>query len=232
MSETRRIGKYTVEAQIGKGSWSTVFRGSEGGKSYALKVAQRNDDDPEALDRMRRNAALLSRVRHPAVANFIELITVDKVVCAVYELAQGMTLAALLKGDAKPDLKQAWEIARQVLEALEAAHGKGVYHGDLKPANIFIDKEGRVKVTDFGLGPIAPPDAGEPAYMAPEQLAGQGGEARTDLYQVGALIYHLVTGQPPFTGTREEVAYRAVQERPADPSTFVPKIAWQLDWVI
>ena len=230
MSDARRIGKYTVEQPLGKGSWSQVFRGTENGKAYALKMIQRGKD-PEALDKMRRNASLMARVRHPAIAAFVEMIVADKVVCIVSEIAEGTPLAARLK-ESPPDLRQSWEIARQVLEALEAAHAKGVYHGDLKPANIMIDGQGRVKVTDFGLAPLAPAEPADPTYTAPEQLAGQGGEARTDLYAVGALVYQLVTGHPPFSGAREEVMHRVAQDRPADPSTFVPKIAWQLDWVI
>jgi len=232
MSDARRIGKYTIEQPLAKGSWGSAFRASEGGKPYALKVMQRGALDAEALDKMRRDALVLGRVRHPALANFVELITADKVVCAVYEFADGTPLSTLLQGADPPDLKSAWEISRQVLEALEAAHSKGIYHGDIKPANVLVDKQGRVKLTDLGLAPLAPPDAGTPSYMAPEQLAHQGGEARTDIYQVGALVYHLVTGKPPFSGTREEVVHRVVQERPADPSTFVPKVAWQLDWVV
>ena len=230
MSDARRIGKYAIEQPLGKGSWSQVFRGTENGKAYALKMIQRGKD-PEALDRMRRNASLMARVRHPAITTFVEMIVADKVVCIVSEIAEGKTLAARLK-ESPPDLRQSWEIARQVLEALEAAHAKGVYHGDLKPSNIFIDGQGRVKVGDFGLAPLAPADPADPSYAAPEQLAGQGGEARTDLYAVGVLVYQLVTGHPPFSGPREEVVHRVAQDRPADPSTFVPKIAWQLDWVI
>ena len=232
MSDARRIGKYAVEQPLAKGSWGSAFRGSEGGKPYALKVVQRAALEAEALDRMRHDAQILGRVRHPALAGFVELIAADKVVCAVYEFAEGTALSTLLQGPHAPDLKAAWDISRQVLEALEAAHSKGVYHGDIKPANILVDKQGRVKLTDLGLAALAPPDAGTPAYMAPEQLAGQGAEARTDIYQVGALVYHLVTGSPPFSGTREEVVHRVVQERPADPSTSVPKLAWQLDWVV
>ena len=232
MSDARRIGKYTLEQPLAKGSWGNYFRGTEGGKPYALKVVQRGALGPEALDKMRRDAQLLARVRHPALATFVELVVADKVVCAVYELAEGTPLSASLQGAASPDLKAAWEISRQVLEALEAAHAKGVYHGDVKPANILVDGQGRVKLTDLGLAPLAPPDSGTPSYMAPEQFAQQGGEARTDIYQVGALVYHLVTGRAPFSGAREEVVHRVEQERPADPSTFMPKIAWQLDWVV
>jgi len=228
----RKIGKYTIEGPLGKGSWATTYRGTDGSKPVALKILPRAPVSPEALDRMRQNASALARVRHPALANFIELVVTDKAICVASERVEGEPLASRLKNDRRPDLRQTWDIVRQVLEALDAAHAKGVYHGDIKPSNIFLDPHNRVKVTDLGLRVLAPESAGDPAYMAPEQFGDIPGEARTDLYQVGALVYHLVSGKLPFTGTREEVIHRVLQERPSDPSTFAPKLAWQLDWVI
>ncbi|MFZ3322977.1 MAG: serine/threonine-protein kinase, partial [Usitatibacter sp.] len=231
-AETRKIGKYTLESPIGKGSWASVYRGTDGSRAVALKVLPRAPVGNEALDKMRQNASALARVRHPVLANFVELVVTDKAICVVSELAEGTSLATRLEKDRRPDLRQTWDIVRQVLEALDAAHSKGVYHGDIKPSNIILDAQNRVKLTDLGIRPLAPESAGNPAYMAPEQFSDIPGEARTDLYQVGALVYHLVSGKVPFTGSREEVIHRVLQERPQDPSTFTPKIAWQLDWVI
>ena len=229
-AEARKIGKYTIETLIGKGSWAAVYRGSDGTRTVALKVMPRVPGD--ALDKMRQSASALARVRHPVLANFVELVVTDKAICVVSELAEGTPLATRIEKDRRPDLRQTWDIVRQLLEALDAAHSKGVYHGDIKPSNIFLDAQNRVKVTDLGIRPLAPESAGNPAYMAPEQFSDIPGEARTDLYQVGALVYHLVSGKLPFTGTREEVIHRVLQERPQDPSAFTPKLAWQLDWVI
>ena len=231
MSETRRIGKYEVQDLLGKGSVAQVYRGTDGQKAVALKFVNRNSVAEPGLARLRQAAASLTRVRHPAVATFIELIESEKVLCLVSELAEGEPLAARLKS-ARPDLRQTWEISRQVLEALEAAHAKGVVHGDLKPANIFIDPQGRVKITDFGSHGLVRGAQGTPEYMAPEQFGERGITARTDLYQVGAIVYELVAGRLPFTGTREEIIHRVQQERPDDPSSARDKIAWQLDWVI
>ncbi len=180
MSDARRIGKYDIGQPLGKGSWAQVFRGTDNGKAYALKMAPR-PKDPEALEKMRRNASLLARVRHPSIASFIEMLSADKVVCLVTELAEGNTLAARLKAS-PPDLRQSWEIARQVLEALEAAHAKGVYHGALKPANVFLDTQGRVKVTDFGLAPLAPPIPAIPRTWRPSSSRARAGKhARTSM---------------------------------------------------
>jgi serine/threonine-protein kinase len=231
LSETRRIGKYEIQALLGKGSTAQVYRGADGAKAVALKFVNRNAVAEPALARLRQGATALARVRHPAIATFIEMIEHEKVLCIVTELAEGETLAARLKS-APPDLKQTWNIARQALEALEAAHAKGVVHGDLRPANIFIDAQNRVKVADFGSYGLVRGAQGAPGYMAPEQFTERGITARTDLYQLGAIVYELVAGRPPFSGTREEVVHRVEQERPEDPSAFNNKIAWQLDWVI
>jgi|SRR5579862_2631012 len=231
-AEVRKIGKYTLENLLGKGGWASVYKGTDGTKAVALKVLPRAPISTEALEKMKQGASSLGRVRHPALASFFELVVTDKAVCIVSELVEGTPLSARFEKDRGPDLRQTWDIVRQVLEALDAAHSKGVYHGDIKPSNIFMDAQNRVKITDLGLRVIAPESAGNPAYMAPEQFGDIPSEARTDLYQVGALVYHLVSGKVPFTGSREEVIHRVLQERPQDPSAFTPKLAWQLDWVI
>jgi serine/threonine-protein kinase len=231
MSEntTKRVGRYDIGSLIGKGTVGSVYRGNDGEKLVAVKVLPKAALTPERLATLRE--APLGRVRHPAIVNFVEMLENEKAICIVSEMAQGETIAAILKSGEKIDLRKVWEIARQVIEALEAAHGKGLFHGDLKPANVFFDRQQRVSITDFGLASLVA-NQGTPEFMAPEQLSDGIVDARTDIYQAAALIYTLVTRQSPFSGTREEVTHRVMQERPADPSSLVTKIAWQLDWVI
>ena len=231
MSDAKRIGRYEIGPLIGKGAIGSVHRGTDGEKSVVLKMVPRSAMTPERLAALRETARTLARVRHPAIVPFIELIEQDKAICLVSELAQGESLAGILKSSERLDLRRVWEYSRQVLEALEAAHAKGLFHGDLKPANIFVDRQSRVLVGDFGLAGLVP-DAGTPEFMAPEQFSEGITNARTDVYQVGALVYLLVTHRAPFSGTREEIVHRVLQERPSDPSTMAPKIAWQLDWVV
>jgi eukaryotic-like serine/threonine-protein kinase len=231
MSDTRRIGRYEIGALIGKGASSSVYRGTDGQKTVALKLVQPSAITPERLAQLRETAHALQRLRHPAIVPFLELIEHDKAICLVSEVAEGESLAAILKAGEPADLRRTWEIARQALEALEAAHAKGVFHGDLKPANTFIDGQGRVRLADFGLAGLVP-NGGTPEFMAPEQLTEGITDARTDVYQAGALVYLLVTRKPPFSGAREEVVHRVLQERPSDPSSMVAKLAWQLDWVV
>ena len=127
------------------------------------------------------------------------------------------------------DLRQAWDIARQMLEAVELAHTKGIVHGDLKPSNLVADAQGRVSVSDFGVAAAA---GAVTPYTAPEQLAGGPANVRTDLYRAGAIVYELISGKAPFTGSREELAQRIAGEAPPAPSSHAPRIAWQLDTVL
>jgi serine/threonine-protein kinase len=143
----------------------------------------------------------------------------------------GESLAAILKSGDKLDLKRVWGIAQQVLEALESSHARGMFHGQLRPSNVFVDPQGQVLVTHFA-PPDFVPDTAAPEFLAPEQISDRRTDARTDVYLAANLVYLLVTNKLPFSGDREAVTHRVLQDRPADPSSLMPKAAWQLDWVI
>ena len=231
MSETARIGRYSIGSLIGKGACASVYRAAVDAKPVALKLVNPAAVTPARLEALRETTRALARIRHPAIVPVIELLEHDKAIGIVSEMAPGESLAAILQSGERPDLRRTWEIARQVLEALEAANARGIFHGDIKPSNVFIGREGLVALTDFGLANLVP-DTGAPEFMAPEQIRNGTIDARTDVYQAGALVYLLVTGKAPFSGTREEVSHRVLEERPADPSTLAKKVAWQLDWVV
>jgi serine/threonine-protein kinase len=232
VSGTQRIGKYEIESLIARGSASKVCRGVDPAtrREFALKIIPRAALNAAALARLQQAAPALARLRHPALATFIEILESGSAVCVVSEVAPGTPLAALPKE--APDLRRAWEIARQVLDALAAAHAKSIVHGDLRPANILLDAQARVRITDIGQAGLAGPAHPQPQYAAPEQLGLGDVTTRTDLYQVGVIVYELVTGELPFTGSRDEIVHRLMQERPADPSSHTGQHGWQLDWVI
>ncbi|MGE5095534.1 MAG: protein kinase domain-containing protein [Betaproteobacteria bacterium] len=233
MNGPQRIGRYEIHAVIAKGADATVCRGVDPGtrREVALKFLSRAHVQPGALARIQHGAAALARLRHPAIATFHEVVEAGQAVCVVSELAAGKPLAELQKG-AAPDMRRAWDVARQVLDALAAAHGKGIVHGDLRPANLFLDAQARVVITDLGVWGLVKDEQALPHYCAPEHLGLGEITARTDLYQVAVIVYELVTGKLPFTGTREEIVHRLMQERPADPSSYIGRVSWQLDWVI
>jgi serine/threonine-protein kinase len=240
-----KIGKYDVQGVLGKGASGMVYRGFDPGikRPVALKVIAKDSLDPGDLEyvlsRFRHEAEAVGRLTHPRIAAIYEYIETEDLACIVMELVNGKSLAHHLKEVTQYGFKDTWEIIRQVLDGLAYSHGQGVVHRDLKPANILINDDGRIKITDFGVARIDSSTltqvgdiVGTPHYMAPEQFSGLEATNRTDLYQVGVIVYELVTGQRPFNGNNVEILRRVVNDRPANPSTINPKVTWQLDWVV
>ncbi len=230
----QRIGKYDVQSTLATSPRARVFRGvdSDTKRPVALKVIGRAQVNDAAIPAFRKYGQALARLDHHGIARFIELIENEKALCVVSELCEGVPLSSLLKDGAHPDMKMSWEISRRMLEALAFAHSRGAVHRDVKPGNVMLAPDGGLKITDFGLSVLLQGEPESVHYRAPEQFSGGTTTARTDIYQAGAIIYHLVTGKLPFTGTSAEVEHRVIQERPSDPSSYNNKIAWQLDWVI
>lgn len=230
----QRIGKYDVVAPIGSTPRVRVFRGTEPdtGCAVAIKVIGRQHLDPASLPGYRKYALALAQFHHPCVARFFEVIETERTVCLVSELCEGVALMSLLKDGAGPEMKNVWDIARRMLEALSFAHSRGLVHRDLKPSDLVLAPDGGVKVTDFGVSALLTGEAEQVGYWAPEQFRNETISSRTDIYNAGAIIYQLVTGRLPFSGTRQEVEHRVHEERPTDPSSYDHRIAWQLDWAI
>jgi serine/threonine-protein kinase len=230
----QRIGKYDVLGTIATSPRVRVFRGvdSETKRSVAIKVIGRQHLNAQALPGFKKYSIALTRLEHPGIARFVELFENEKAVCLVWELCEGVPLSSLLKDGAGPEMKNVWDITRRMLEALAFAHAHGAVHRDLKPSNIMLAPDGGLKLTDFGVSVLLAGDPETIAYRAPEQFRGETITARTDIYNAGAIIYQLVTGKLPFTGTPAEIEHRVHQERPSDPSSYNNKVAWQLDWVI
>ena len=240
-----KIGKYDVQGVLGKGASGMVYRGFDPGikRPVAMKVIAKDTLDPGDLEyvlsRFRHEAEAVGRLTHPRIAAIYEYIETEDLACIVMELVNGKSLAHHLREVTQYGFKDTWEIIRQVLDGLAYSHGQGVVHRDLKPANILINDDGRIKITDFGVARIDSSTltqvgdiVGTPHYMAPEQFSGLPSTNRTDLYQVGVIVYELITGQRPFNGNNVEILRRVVNERPPNPSTINPKVSWQLDWVV
>jgi serine/threonine-protein kinase len=245
MQIPEKIGKYDVQGVLGKGASGMVYRGFDPGikRPVALKVIAKDSLDPGDLEyvisRFRHEAEAVGRLTHPRIAAIYEYIETEDLACIVMELVNGKSLAHHLKEVTRYGFKDTWEIIRQVLDGLAYSQGQGVVHRDLKPGNILINDDGRIKITDFGVARIDSSTltqvgdiVGTPHYMAPEQFSGLEATNRTDLYQVGVIVYELVTGQRPFNGNNVEILRRVVSDRPTNPSSINPKVSWQLDWVI
>jgi len=213
------LGHYRIVAMLGRGGMGVVYRAKDTqlGREVAIKVLPDSlAQDPDRLARFNREAKLLASLNHPNIGHIYGVESQ----ALVMELVEGETLGSLTKSGPLP-LKTALNYARQIAEALEAAHEKGIIHRDLKPANIMVTPAGVVKVLDFGLAkaeePVAASDPAESptatlsptrsgvilgtaAYMSPEQARGDTVDKRTDIWAFGVVLYEMVTGRRAFPG--------------------------------
>ena len=221
-----RLGHYDVTALIGEGGMGQVYEATDTKlkRQVALKILpEAFAADPERLARFQREAEVLASLNHPNIAAIYGLEEADGVRALVLELVEGPTLADRIKQGPIP-IDEALPIAKQIAEALEAAHEQGVIHRDLKPANVKVKDDGTVKVLDFGLAKAFQPDASDPslsasptisltaaatqmgmvigtaAYMAPEQAKGKPIDKRADVWAFGAVLYEMLSGKKPFVG--------------------------------
>ncbi|MCO5166360.1 MAG: protein kinase [Planctomycetes bacterium] len=222
MPTPARIGRFIVDAELGRGGMGVVYRAHDPatGARVALKVLLHAE--AEDLLRFEREARLLAQVQHPDIVRLLELgREPGGRPFVALELVEGESLAALLKRGPLEPLEAA-RLFEPLARALAHAHARGVVHRDLKPDNVLIDREGRAKLSDFGLARRTDAGAsrltatgtllGTPAYMAPEQAAGGPVDARADVWGLGATLYAAVTGAPPFRATSLLDSVRAVLE--------------------
>ena len=234
-----RLAHYDVTALIGEGGMGQVYRARDTSldRDVALKVLpDAFTADPDRLARFEREAKVLASLNHPNIGAIYGLETSGDTRALVLELIEGPTLADRIKRGPIP-LDEALPIAKQIAEALEAAHEKGIIHRDLKPANIKVRDDGTVKVLDFGLAKaLDPSPVGDPsesptltaaatqmgvimgtaAYMSPEQASGQTADKRSDIWSFGVVLFEMLTGQRLFTG--ETVSHVLASVLKTDPN--------------
>jgi serine/threonine-protein kinase len=223
-----RVGPYEITAQIGVGGMGEVYRATDTNlkRQVAIKVLPASvAGDVERLARFQREAEVLAALNHPNIAHIHGLEKSDGTIALVMELVEGSTLADRIAHGAI-SIDEALPIAKQIAEALEAAHDQGIIHRDLKPSNITITPDGVVKVLDFGLAKLAHPGAagghanvtasptitspammtgvgvllGTAAYMSPEQAKGREADKRSDIWAFGCVLYEMLTGRRAFDG--------------------------------
>jgi serine/threonine protein kinase/tetratricopeptide (TPR) repeat protein len=245
-----RLGPYEILAPLGAGGMGEVYRSKDTklDREVALKVLpDALAQDPERLARFEREAKVLASLNHPNIAQIYGVEDSGGVRALVMELVPGQTLSSLMKTRSLP-LSTALSYAKQIAEALEAAHGKGITHRDLKPANIMVTQFG-AKVLDFGLAQISVPKQtgddtvtlttvagtilGTPYYMSPEQASGEKTDGRSDLFSLGVVLYEMTTGVRPFTGKGAPSILAAVlKENPVSPSQRCPQLPARLDEIV
>jgi len=228
-----RLGPYRIEGEAAQGGMATILRGVDErtGRVVAIKVPH-----PGAERHIRREFEILRRLSHPGVVRIVDSGECGRL-CIVMEWAEGRSLRRILSDAGRLEPEQAVGIAVALADALAYVHSRGVVHRDLKPENILVDERGQVKILDFGVasGGLfsmsgAPRRAtGTPDYISPEQVLGKRGDARSDIYALGVILYEMLTGAVPFPGDNALLAMNdRLRSDPVPPRRRNPAIPVEL----
>src|SRR5438874_2175122 len=237
-----QVGRYQLFETLGVGATSRVVRGFDPmiGRAVAVKLFSAELARGEARDRFLREARVVGQLTHPNIITLHDMGIEESTQTPylVMEFIEGTPLDRLLEKGTVP-LAKACAWTAHAAEALEAAHNRGVIHGDVKPANILITSDAKVKLTDFGMARVARRDTGDspllgtPAYWCPEQIMGRPQDARSDIFSLGVVLYEMVTGTKPFEAdTLQGVCNRVLSSTVTAPSHLQPSLPTSFDGVI
>ena len=237
---TTIAGHYTVTGLLGSGGSAGVYRARDTllNRTVAIKVIGATAGGVRNFMTEARAAAVLS---HPNIVGVYDVLDLAGEKYVVMEYVCGITLREYIDHHGHLSVKESVNCAHQVLHALHAAHSRGIVHRDIKPGNILITTEGRIKVTDFGIARLADRDAfllpdrtmGTVHYVSPEQAGGGAVDERSDLYSLGVVLYEMLTGRRPFVAERPaDVAMMHVTTRPEPPSYRNPQIPLALEKIV
>ncbi len=246
----RRIGKYIVKGELGRGGMGAVYLAEQPGlgREVAIKeLIQSQVADPVALKRFMQEAQVMARTSHPNLVQVHDLEQIGDANYIVLEFVRGKSLRDFVNQGPLP-LPQTFAVMHGVLQALDYAHRRAIVHRDMKPENVLLSDEGDVKVADFGIARLMDDSGagqtatktgttvGTPQYMSPEQVASSKVDGRSDLYSTGIMFYELVVGQPPFTASESDGPFtlmaKHVQAPPKPPSVHKPGLDMGLEEVI
>ena len=231
------LGPYEIRGLIGAGGMGIVYQGWDVRLNRAVAVKTLKPElakEPGFCERFLREARAVAALSHPNVTQIYDIGEADGRPFFAMEYLEGRPLDALLKEEGKVAPARAADLIRQAALGLKAAAARGIVHRDIKPSNLVLTREGVVKVTDFGLAKMVVADSGltltgevlgSPNYLAPEQASGAPSDLRSDIYSLGATLYELITGRPPFDGpTPVSIILKHVREPLRSPRQFSPDL--------
>jgi serine/threonine-protein kinase len=240
-SDTRpTLGRYEIMKQLGKGAMGVVYLGQDPriNRTTAIKTFRFTDDfEPEEAERLKetffREAESAGTLSHPHIVTIYDAGEEQELAYIAMEYLEGEDLQKYTKPNRLLPMRKVLEVVADVADALAYAHDKGIVHRDIKPANIMMLKNGVVKVTDFGIARVVATSQtqtgvvkGTPHYMSPEQISGEKVDGRSDLFSVGVMLYQLLTGKLPFTGSNPAALMHQIMNVPApNPKTINPKLS-------
>jgi serine/threonine-protein kinase len=236
-------GRYRIQRKLGAGGMADVYlaEDQELGRRVAIKILNgRHANDDQFIERFRREAKNAAALNHPNIVSIYDRGEAEDTYYIAMEYLDGRTLKELIVSRGAAPINVAIEYARQILSALRFAHRHGIVHRDIKPHNVLVDGEGRVKVTDFGIARAGTSQmtetgsiVGTAQYLSPEQARGGEVDPRSDLYSLGVVLYELLTGKTPFEGeTPVEIAMKHLSNAPKPPSKLRSDIPPELDMVV
>ena len=235
LEKTKTIGHYKITREIGRGGMGIVYeaRDERLGRTVALKTLISTDlSGSLEMERFKREAQLAASLKHPGIVSVYEVGNQGEVHFFTMDFIDGVSLSQYIQTE-RPPLKEMVALLRDIADALSFAHSRNIVHRDIKPTNILVDRQGKPYLTDFGLArdikstdnlTVSGTAIGTPAYMPPEQACGKSDliGKHSDVYSLGAVMYELLTGHPPFTGDSLNALISAVMtQEPISPGKLV-----------
>lgn len=234
--------RYEIVGKVGAGGMSDVYKAKDHilGRFVAIKVLKQEfSEDRNFVAKFRSEAQSAAGLEHPNIVNIYDVGSEEGLYYIVMEYVEGITLKTYIEKKGQLSFKEAISIAIQVARGIESAHNKNIIHRDIKPQNIIISTEGKVKVTDFGIARAASSNTissdvmGSVHYASPEQARNGFVDNRSDIYSLGIVMYEMVTGRVPFDGdTTVAVAIQHLQEEMVIPSAYAPNLPISLEKII
>lgn len=234
--------RYEIIEKIGTGGMSDVYKAKDHklNRFVAVKVMKQEFSENQSfVDKFRVEAQAAAGLMHPNIVNVYDVGEEKGIYFIVMELVEGITLKKYIEKKSRLSGRETISIAIQVCMGIEAAHNNGIIHRDIKPQNIIISREGKAKVTDFGIAKAATSNTitsnvmGSVHYTSPEQARGGFSDIKSDIYSMGITIFEMVTGRVPFNGeTTVAIAIKHIQEEVPPPRSFVPEVPLALDQIV